>query len=406
MASEVITVFRSRLRPGVEEDYGTLAAKMTALAQGMPGFVDAKTFTHADGERVTVVTFEDIESHNAWKEHPAHRQAQELGRTRFYSEYSIQVGISSNSHSRMTANKPRTILITGATSGLGLCAARTLAADASVHIIGTGRSASGHDGRIELRSLDLGSMRSIETFAAGLAADLDSGAIPPLTAIIANAGVQFKTAQVTEDGFEATIGINHLGHLALIARLLPLLSRPGRIAIVASGVHNPKQLTGMPHPRLEPVSDMARPQDDRGPKRIAGLRRYSTSKLVNVLTAYALSARLADAGIVVTAFDPGLMPGTGLARDGNALERFAFGVLMKPLVLLPGASTSERSGKFLARLADGEEFGSANGQYFAIDHKRASSHQSYDVGQQERLLEESLDLLGLQLRTQPCPSKQ
>jgi hypothetical protein len=99
MASEVITVFRSRLRLGVDEEYGTLAAKMTALAQGMPGFVDIQTFTHADGERVPVVTFEDIESHNAWKEHPAHRQAQELGRDHFYSEYSIQVGISRHSHS-------------------------------------------------------------------------------------------------------------------------------------------------------------------------------------------------------------------------------------------------------------------------------------------------------------------
>ena len=240
-------------------------------------------------------------------------------------------------------------------------------------------------------------MRSIETFSARLTADLDSGVIPPLTAIVANAGGQFTSMQVTEDGFEATIGINHLGHLALIVRLLPLLSRPGRIAIVASGVHNPKQFTGMPHPRLESVSDMVTPQVGRDPTRIAGLRRYSTSKLANVLTAYALSARLADEGIIVTAFDPGLMPGTGLARDGNPLERFAFEVLMKPLVLLPGASTAERSGSFLAGLADGDEFGSANGQYFAIDRRRASSDQSYDVIQQDRLLEESLDLLDLQL---------
>jgi heme-degrading monooxygenase HmoA len=95
--SEVITVFRSRLRPGVEEEYSMLAAKMTALAQGMPGFVDSKTFTHSDGERVTVVTFADVESHTAWREHPAHREAQHLGRTRFYSEYSIQVGTLSHS---------------------------------------------------------------------------------------------------------------------------------------------------------------------------------------------------------------------------------------------------------------------------------------------------------------------
>ena len=92
-------MFRSRLRPGVEEEYGLLAAEMTALAQGMPGFVNSKTFAHTDGERVTVVTFKDIASHAAWKEHPAHRQAQEIGRERLYSEYSIRVGISSHSHS-------------------------------------------------------------------------------------------------------------------------------------------------------------------------------------------------------------------------------------------------------------------------------------------------------------------
>ena len=92
-------MFRSRLRPGVEAEYGKLAAKMTELAQGMPGFLDSKTFTHADGERMTVVTFADMESHTAWRDHPAHRVAQDLGRTRFYSEYSIQVGISSHSQS-------------------------------------------------------------------------------------------------------------------------------------------------------------------------------------------------------------------------------------------------------------------------------------------------------------------
>ena len=97
MSSEVITVFRSRLRPGVEEEYSALAAEMTALAQNMPGFVDSKTFTHTDGERVTIVTFTDVESHTAWKDHPKHRRAQEIGRERLYSEYSIQVGVCSHS---------------------------------------------------------------------------------------------------------------------------------------------------------------------------------------------------------------------------------------------------------------------------------------------------------------------
>lgn len=291
----------------------------------------------------------------------------------------------------------RTIVVTGGTSGLGLCAARELARDPAVRVIATGRSARGHDGAIELRTLDLGSRASIENFSAQLTADLATGSLPPLTAIVANAGVQYTSPTMTEDGWEATIGVNHLGHLALIARLLPSLSRPGRLVIVASGVHNPKQLTGMPHPRLLPIGEMVKPLDERGPDRIAGLRRYSTSKLANVLTAYALASKLADDGVAVTAFDPGLMPGTGLARDGNALERFAFGVLMKPLAILPGASTPQRSGEFLARLADDVEFDAANGQYFAIDRRRESSEQSYDVGEQQRLLNESLGLLGLTL---------
>lgn len=295
--------------------------------------------------------------------------------------------------------QPRTILVTGGTSGLGLCAARELARDPASHVIATGRSAVGHDGAIELRSLDLGSLGSVESFCAKLAGDLEAGALPPLTAIVANAGVQYTSPAITEDGYEATIGVNHLGHLALVVRLLPSLSRPGRIAIVASGVHNPKQLTGMPHPRLMPIGKMVKPLDERGPDRIAGLRRYSTSKLANVLTAYALAARLADSGVTVTAFDPGLMPGTGLARDGSAVERFAFGVLMKPLSILPGASTAQRSGEFLARLADGAEFDGANGQYFAIDRRRDSSEQSYDLVEQDRLLDESLELLGLALPT-------
>jgi heme-degrading monooxygenase HmoA len=90
-AGQVVTVFRSRLRPEAIDEYEPRAAEMFALAHTMPGLVDVKSFTADDGERVTLVTFADPASQRAWREHPDHRLAQQAGRDRFYAEYSIQV---------------------------------------------------------------------------------------------------------------------------------------------------------------------------------------------------------------------------------------------------------------------------------------------------------------------------
>ena len=98
MSTHVITIFRNRLRDGVAAEYGPMAQEMSTLASAMPGFVHSKTFTHPDGERVTVVTFADRASHDAWRDHPEHRRAQERGIADFYAEYSIQVGDVTYSH--------------------------------------------------------------------------------------------------------------------------------------------------------------------------------------------------------------------------------------------------------------------------------------------------------------------
>jgi heme-degrading monooxygenase HmoA len=76
-AGQVVTVFRSRLRPEAIDEYEPRAAEMFALAHTMPGLVDVKSFT--------------AESQRAWREHPDHRLAQQAGRDLFYAEYSIQV---------------------------------------------------------------------------------------------------------------------------------------------------------------------------------------------------------------------------------------------------------------------------------------------------------------------------
>ena len=75
-----------------------MAAEMSELARGMPGFVDSKTFSAEDGERVTIVVFADRESHDAWRDHPRHREAQRRGSEEFYGQWSVQV--AEETHSR------------------------------------------------------------------------------------------------------------------------------------------------------------------------------------------------------------------------------------------------------------------------------------------------------------------
>ncbi len=87
----IITVFRSRLRPGIDEEYQIVAREMSEIVSRMKGFIDQKHFTATDGERVTIVRFSDRESHRAWAEQPEHVKAQQRGRTDFYSWYDVSV---------------------------------------------------------------------------------------------------------------------------------------------------------------------------------------------------------------------------------------------------------------------------------------------------------------------------
>lgn len=92
---QVVTVFRSRLRAEARTAYGADAPLVLELARTMPGFVEAKGFVAQDGERVTLVTFADQASHEAWRDHPEHRAAQRRGIESYYSAYTISVGTTS-----------------------------------------------------------------------------------------------------------------------------------------------------------------------------------------------------------------------------------------------------------------------------------------------------------------------
>jgi|SRR5277367_5602694 len=87
----IVVVFRSRLTPEAGDDYGLMAEEMVATAKEMPGFVEVKSFTAEDGERLTLVWWQDRETLTAWRNHPRHRVAQEAGRSKWYEYYKIDV---------------------------------------------------------------------------------------------------------------------------------------------------------------------------------------------------------------------------------------------------------------------------------------------------------------------------
>lgn len=87
----IVTVFRSRLKPGVREEYVALAKRMKEIVEAMPGYISNKDFVAEDGERVTVIEFESEETLRAWRCHPEHVAAQKKAREAYFSSYRIQV---------------------------------------------------------------------------------------------------------------------------------------------------------------------------------------------------------------------------------------------------------------------------------------------------------------------------
>ena len=87
----VVTVFRSRLKAGAKDEYLQWAQRMAGIARTMPGYVSHKGFNADDGERVTIVEFEDEASQRAWAMQAQHVEAKKKGRADFYEEYKVQV---------------------------------------------------------------------------------------------------------------------------------------------------------------------------------------------------------------------------------------------------------------------------------------------------------------------------
>ncbi len=312
----------------------------------------------------------------------------------------------------------KTILITGGNTGLGYqCARSLLATEPNVHLVLACRNRASAEAAaerlrserpgasVEVLDLDLASLKSVREFVANYSARTR----PPLQAIVCNAGLQgADETRFTPDGFEQTFAVNHLGHFLLVNLLLPYLRDPARIIVVSSGTHyNPRlwqsSLFGLPAPRYLGADALARGEVPPG---FAGRRangfRYTTSKLGNLFFAYELDRRLREAGraVTVNAFDPGLMPGTGLARENGAVVVWLWKNVLPVMRLFAGVYRVETSGRNLARLLTDPALTDITGRYFEGPKEKPSSADSYDRTKWADLWSASERFVGLK---QPIP---
>ncbi len=194
----------------------------------------------------------------------------------------------------------RTILITGANTGIGRATAVALGArGARLYLAGRAEERmkpvmeeirAGGNGEVFYLPLDLGDLESVRACATQF---LETG--DPLHVLINNAGMAGQRG-LTRDGFEQTFGVNHLGHFLLTELLLDRLkeSAPSRIVIVASDAHY----------RAEQIDWNAVTQPTAT---TTGFPEYGVSKLANVLHAKELARRLEGTGVTVYALHPGVI---------------------------------------------------------------------------------------------------
>ncbi|MFI9558297.1 oxidoreductase [Nonomuraea endophytica] len=200
----------------------------------------------------------------------------------------------------------RTVVVTGANSGIGRTAAHVLAAkDARVVLavrdVGKGRAAAaGMTGRVEVRQLDLADLASVRAFVQDFT--------EPIDVLINNAGVMIPPFSRTADGFELQFGTNHLGHFALTNLLLPQVRE--RVVTVSSTGHRMGRI------------DFGDLSSERKPYRAMGA--YAQSKLANLLFTSELQRRLSEAGstVIATAAHPGMSATNLLRFDGRSRVRY------------------------------------------------------------------------------------
>lgn len=252
--------------------------------------------------------------------------------------------------------------------------------------------------------LDLASLASVRCFARTVIKHLKSR---QLSAIALNAGIQITTGlRTSEDGYELTFASNYLGHFLLTFLLWPALAEKAVVISTASGTHDPNDsgakrfgFRGGVFPSAEAVAYGR--LDTSATSEQQCLDCYATSKLCNLLFTYNMARRVPADRARFLAFDPGLMPGTALARDRGFMARFAWeNIMLLMRLFTPGVSSPEHSSRALSRLLTDPSIAPTTGLHFDYGLKQTkTSDGSQREDWQRDLYETSIRLSGAEIET-------
>ncbi|GGF82282.1 short-chain dehydrogenase [Paenibacillus albidus] len=278
--------------------------------------------------------------------------------------------------------KGKVVIVTGGNSGMGLATVIELARRGAAVVmacrsrqrgeeaLAEAKRQSGSD-HIMLMLCDLASLDSIRAFVREFRASF-----PVLDVLINNAGVVTVKRQLTADGFEMDLGVNHLGHFLLTNLLLDTLQAApqGRIVVVASGAYK----IGAMHYDDPTLSRGFNPA-----------KAYARSKLANILFTKELAARLEGSGITVNCVHPGAV-GTniGVNRDtgfGRSVMKLAAYFFL----------TSEQGADTAIYLATAPELHEVSGQYYYRRNRKELAPRAADKEAAEQLWQWSLAQVGL-----------
>jgi len=279
-------------------------------------------------------------------------------------------------------DQPRTCLVTGATTGIGLATVEGLAR-AGMHVILGARTrergeaarervarTTGSD-RLEVAVADLSVQAEVRRLAEEVAA-----AHRRLDVLINNAGMVFSERQETKDGIERTWALNHLAPFLLTNLLTDLLvaSAPARVVTVASNAHSGATL------------DLDDPEFAR--RRYRSFAAYGQSKLANILFTVELARRLQGRGVTANCLHPGFVRSEFGTRT-NGWLRLGIGIAR------PFGRTPEHGARTSIYLATSPDVADVTGRYFADSRPAQPKPQATDAEMARRLWDVSERMTGL-----------
>ena len=271
--------------------------------------------------------------------------------------------------------KGKTIVATGATSGIGEAAALALAGMGARVVLVARDDARGQAtmGKIEAKApglghalhlADLSSMAETRRAGAAIAASEKR-----VDVLINNAGALFSRRQVTPEGLERTFALNHMAYFMLTEALLPTLiaSPPARIVSTSSTAHERATLD---------FNDL---QNSRG---YNGFKAYGRSKLANILFTRELARRLAGMGVTANCLHPGVVATRFGSSSGGVVGLLI--PFLRPFFLSP-----EKGADTIVYLASSPEVADATGAYFVKRKITAPSVAARNDAAAKRLWEAS-----------------